>query len=76
MIGGVWEPDGGRGTLRRPGGSAAPTDCSTEVPRLELAFIRVNPCTHDGTDAHALIRHHASTGTARPLSSASPDEVP
>ncbi len=31
-----------------------------EVPRLELAFIHVNPCGHDGTDAHALTRHHAS----------------
>ncbi len=31
-----------------------------EVPRLELAFIHVNPCGHDGTDVHALTRHHAS----------------
>jgi cation diffusion facilitator family transporter len=31
-----------------------------EVPRLDLAFIHVNPCGHDGTDAHALTRHHAS----------------
>lgn len=29
-----------------------------DVPRLELAFIHVNPCGHDGSDAHALARHH------------------
>ena len=29
-----------------------------EVPRLEMAFIHVNPCGHDGTDVHALTRHH------------------
>jgi cation diffusion facilitator family transporter len=29
-----------------------------EVPRLEMAFIHVNPCGHDGGDAHALTRHH------------------
>lgn len=37
-----------------------------EVPRLELAFVHVNPCGHDGTDAHALTRHHGlgtPTGT-------------
>jgi cation diffusion facilitator family transporter len=31
-----------------------------EIPRLDVAFIHVNPCAHDGTDAHALTRHHGS----------------
>jgi len=35
-----------------------------EVPRLELAFIHVNPCGHDGTDAHALTRHHPDGPTS------------
>ncbi len=33
-----------------------------DVPRLDLAFIHVNPCGHDGTDAHALTRHHEAPG--------------
>lgn len=31
-----------------------------DVPRLDLAFIHVNPCAHDGRDAHGLVRHHDS----------------
>ncbi len=37
-----------------------------EVPRLELAFIHINPCAHDGTDAHALTRHHVSSRPSEP----------
>ena len=37
-----------------------------EVPRLELAFIHVNPCGHGGTDAHALARHHQALEPGRP----------
>ena len=29
-----------------------------EVRRLDTAVIHVNPCGHDGQDAHALTRHH------------------
>lgn len=29
-----------------------------EVPRLDTVVIHVNPCGHDGLDAHALTRHH------------------
>jgi cation diffusion facilitator family transporter len=29
-----------------------------EVPRLDTVVIHVNPCDHDGEDAHALTRHH------------------
>jgi cation diffusion facilitator family transporter len=29
-----------------------------EVRRLDTAVIHVNPCGHDGEDAHALTRHH------------------
>ena len=37
-----------------------------DVPRLELAFIHVNPCRHDGSDAHALTRHHGRARPSRP----------
>ena len=29
-----------------------------EVPKLDTAVIHVNPCAHDGQDAHELTRHH------------------
>ena len=29
-----------------------------EVPKLDMAVIHVNPCAHDGQDAHELTRHH------------------
>jgi len=41
-----------------------------DVPRLDLAFIHVNPCGHDGTDAHALTRHHETPGR-QPVGAAS-----
>jgi divalent metal cation (Fe/Co/Zn/Cd) transporter len=40
-----------------------------DVPRLDLAFIHVNPCGHDGTDAHALTRHH-ETREQQPIGAA------
>ena len=29
-----------------------------EVPKLDTVVIHVNPCAHDGHDAHELTRHH------------------
>ena len=29
-----------------------------EVGRLDTVLIHVNPCSHDGEDPHALVRHH------------------
>ena len=37
-----------------------------QVPRLELAFIHVNPCGHDGADPHAVTRHHANAAALKP----------
>ncbi|OGO55799.1 MAG: hypothetical protein A2Z32_10065 [Chloroflexi bacterium RBG_16_69_14] len=43
-----------------------------EIPRLDLAFIHVNPCGHDGTDAHALTRHHGSRQPSEPTITSAP----